>query len=146
MIFRKLRVAWSVVWGIACVLFVMWWVRSYWRLDVITRITASGSTTVRADSGLVTLTQMGSVRFFTDSATWAHVVDNASLGIQFWQFDWARNASIFLVRMPIWVPALVAAILARVPWIRWSKRFSLRALLIAMAIIALALTMIMAFE
>ena len=34
--FRKLRVAWSVVWGIAAVLFVALWVRSYWRVDGLT--------------------------------------------------------------------------------------------------------------
>ena len=28
--FRKLRIAWSVTWGIACVLLIVLWVRSYW--------------------------------------------------------------------------------------------------------------------
>jgi hypothetical protein len=27
--FRKLRIAWSVGWGIACVLLIVLWVRSY---------------------------------------------------------------------------------------------------------------------
>ena len=31
--FRKLRIAWSVVWGIACVLLIVLWVRSYWSVD-----------------------------------------------------------------------------------------------------------------
>ena len=29
--YRKLRIAWSVGWGIACVLLIVLWVRSYWR-------------------------------------------------------------------------------------------------------------------
>ena len=29
--FRKLRIAWSVACGIACVLLIVLWVRSYWR-------------------------------------------------------------------------------------------------------------------
>ena len=29
--FRKLRIAWSVVWGVAAVLLIVLWVRSYWR-------------------------------------------------------------------------------------------------------------------
>jgi hypothetical protein len=33
MTFRKLRIAWSVFWGLACILLVALWVRSYWRLD-----------------------------------------------------------------------------------------------------------------
>src|SRR5690348_12392415 len=32
---RKLRIAWSVVWGTVAVLLVALWVRSYWRWDQI---------------------------------------------------------------------------------------------------------------
>ena len=35
--FRKLRIAWSVVWGLAAVLLIVLWVRSYWWVDQITR-------------------------------------------------------------------------------------------------------------
>src|SRR6478609_7250090 len=31
--FRKLRIAWSVAWGLACVLLIVLWVRSYWWCD-----------------------------------------------------------------------------------------------------------------
>jgi hypothetical protein len=31
--YRKLRIAWSVGWGLACVLLIVLWVRSYWRVD-----------------------------------------------------------------------------------------------------------------
>ncbi len=31
--FRKLRIAWSVFWGLAAVLLVVLWVRSYWWVD-----------------------------------------------------------------------------------------------------------------
>ena len=30
---RGLRIAWSVWWGILCVLLIVLWVRSYWRFD-----------------------------------------------------------------------------------------------------------------
>jgi len=32
--FRKLRIAWSVVWGLACVSLIVLWVRSYGREDL----------------------------------------------------------------------------------------------------------------
>jgi hypothetical protein len=35
--FRKLRIPWSVAWGIACVLLVVLWVRSYWWSDITNR-------------------------------------------------------------------------------------------------------------
>ena len=31
--YRKLRIAWSVFWGVACVLLVVLWARSDWYLD-----------------------------------------------------------------------------------------------------------------
>jgi hypothetical protein len=31
--FRKLRIAWSVAWGLLAVLLVVLWVRSYWHQD-----------------------------------------------------------------------------------------------------------------
>src|SRR3954451_7738148 len=33
--FRKLRIAWSVFWGVAAVLLIALWVRSYWWSDVL---------------------------------------------------------------------------------------------------------------
>src|SRR6476660_634582 len=33
--FRKLRIAWSVVWALAAVLLIVLWVRSYWVRDYI---------------------------------------------------------------------------------------------------------------
>ena len=33
---RKLRIVWSVAWGIVAVLLVVLWVRSYWCVDGIT--------------------------------------------------------------------------------------------------------------
>src|SRR4051794_39162743 len=32
---RKLRIAWSVFWGLACVLLIVLWVRSYFRVDMV---------------------------------------------------------------------------------------------------------------
>ncbi len=32
---RTLRITWTAFWGIACVLLVVLWVRSYWRTDIV---------------------------------------------------------------------------------------------------------------
>src|SRR5438105_1666000 len=45
--FRKLRIAWSVFWGLAAVLLIALWVRSYWILNSLDvsgghRFTSSG--------------------------------------------------------------------------------------------------------
>src|SRR5690349_20538275 len=31
--YRKLRITWSVMWGLVCALLIVFWVRSYWRFD-----------------------------------------------------------------------------------------------------------------
>jgi hypothetical protein len=41
--------------------------------------------------------------------------------------------------VPYWAIVLPSAALASVPWIRWSKRFSLRTLLIATTLVAVVL-------
>ncbi len=64
----------------------------------------------------------------------------------YWQFDWIWRPDIVLVRTPIWIPALTVAILAGVPWIRWSKQFTIRTMLIATALAALVLGIIVSFE
>src|ERR1041385_2708148 len=50
--FRKLRIAWSVVWGLACVLLIVLWVRSYWRGDYLQKpYTGAGLFFVQSASG-----------------------------------------------------------------------------------------------
>jgi hypothetical protein len=41
--------------------------------------------------------------------------------------------------LPHWFLAVAATTLAYVPWLRWSKRFSLRTLLIVTTLVALVL-------
>ena len=74
------------------------------------------------------------------------MVENASRGMVYWQFDWIWRPDIVLVRTPIWILALTVAILAGVPWIRWSKQFTIRTMLIATALVALVLGIIVSFE
>jgi hypothetical protein len=42
MTYRKLRIAWSVGWGVATVLLCVLWVLSYWRMDSIDSTSATG--------------------------------------------------------------------------------------------------------
>jgi hypothetical protein len=53
-----------------------------------------------------------------------------------------REPNYSLVYVPNWFLVLLAAMLAAVPWIHLSCRFSLRTLLIATALVAAALGLI----
>jgi hypothetical protein len=46
------------------------------------------------------------------------------------------------VAVPFWFVTLVAVVGGLIPWIRWSKRFSLRTLLIATTLVAVVLGLI----
>ena len=47
--FRKLRIAWSVGWGVVAVLLVVLWVRSYWRVDGIYIAHSHSAVSIRGD-------------------------------------------------------------------------------------------------
>jgi hypothetical protein len=53
--------------------------------------------------------------------------------LAFGRFGEGSERVIFI---PYWFPVLILAAMAAFPWIRWSKRFSLRTLLIAMTVVA----------
>src|SRR5689334_19264816 len=53
--FRKLRIAWSVFWGLACVLLIVLWVRSYWCSDVFN---GPGKFSMSTENGVIEVTRL----------------------------------------------------------------------------------------
>jgi hypothetical protein len=62
--FRKLRIAWSVVCSIVCVLLIVLWVRSYWIEDSIERISFSQGVISSLQSTYGTLGFVSGLRLF----------------------------------------------------------------------------------
>lgn len=145
-VLRNLRIAWSAVWCVVALSPCVLWIRSYWKLDVWVQSDKAGSTNIRADAGLITYCRLDSGSTSSERGAWVHVADDASVGMIYWQFDWAWRSDIVLIRTPVWAPVLAFAIVAGIPWIRWSTQFTIRTMLIAMTLIALALGMIVSFE
>ena len=165
--FRKLRIAWSVVWSVLALLLVVLWVRSYWFFDqfvqrrsvtdyvayttfqgqfsfgtgndpvlqqIFTEVwTRRGFRTVEWDAAI-----RGPVALFPSTP---HPHDGQFI-------RWPQYSNPFTglgyteVLIPYWLPCLAAAALAAWPWLKWPKRFSLRTLLIATTLVAVALGMI----
>jgi len=148
---RKLRVAWSVAWGVLAVLLIALWVRSYWNYYAVAYIDSSfgdvGVFFYRGSTGLelnrVSTPPLGSwwdfksVPFSKDLPV--EPGDRAVDGMQT-QFYRARHSTG--VVLPIPLVALAAATLAALP--RLSYRFSLRTILIATTLVAIALGLIVA--
>jgi hypothetical protein len=133
---RKLRVAWSVAWGVVAVLLVVLWVRSYWWMDVVRRVGSGSSAEFRSNGGSIFI-------FYETPLYWLPSPPRGSK----WEFTsylasprWHRVlAAESSIRFPCGLTVLLAGLLATVPWIRWSRRFSLRTLLIAITLAAIGL-------
>jgi hypothetical protein len=142
--FRKLRIAWSVAWGIACLLLVVLWVRSYSRYDNV-GLRISGNRLVCANSywGKLELVTVYTRAWPNDpqfhwksrAANWMPATPT-----------WYSGSTVFqqstgMVSLRYWPLILISAALAAMATItHW--RFSLRALLIAITLAAVALGVI----
>jgi hypothetical protein len=134
--FRKLRIAWSVVCGIACVVLIVLWVRSYWRCDSLDIAGAHQMTSLR---GMCFID--GNIR---KSET---KVVGAVYGLTWYQhFDrFAPDGIVPLSKgtaIPIWLLILLVMAISAAGWKSWSNRFSLRTVLNAMTLLALLLGLV----
>jgi hypothetical protein len=135
---RYLRITWTVFCGIACVLLIALWARSYWWMDGVIAPLSKSTTLVMSSGGGVL-------------GVWIN--DAASINIP-WQFH-SQSRQTMLdkigsrkirppefgisyrhLELPHGLFVLAAAVLATLPWVR---RFSLRTLLIAMTLVAVVL-------
>ena len=135
--YRKLRIAWSVAWGVVAVLLCVLWVRSQRWADIVFGIVGRSTYSVTSFEGAITasldtLVPRNSSFVEIESMN----AENSPLG---------RDGLRIIVKMdggvaaPVWLILLLAIATAVLPQIQWSKRFSLRTLLIATTLVALGL-------
>jgi hypothetical protein len=147
--FRKLRIAWSVFWGLAAVLLIVLWVRSYRISDTIGHI----------DDNLVCeffLSQPGALRYSRmndkevggpnseEPVPWGYgnfPAIRAPGPIPDFSYEYLPDFQCELW-LPYWYPVALSASVAAIPWVSKLKRFSLRTLLIATTLVAVALGLI----
>jgi hypothetical protein len=155
--FRKLRIAWSVVWGMAALLLIVMWVRSYWRLDsfqcrVHGRYYVAVMSTqpilgvgyncaptrgAAEDIFVTSLCTFGSLDRIQDGTSIVLAIPTWSAGV-----DRGANWSVHATS-PHWFPTLISGVLATLPWIRQLRcRFTLRTLLIATTLAAVGLGLV----
>ena len=136
--FRKLRIAWSVFWGLAAVLLIVLWVRSYWILD---SLDVNGAHRFASFRGHLFIDET-----FTTSGTRPKGSQHKLLG--YYVLHVVVSGGMVHphgagTKLPLWPLVTIVAVVAIapwilvIPWLRW--RFSLRTLLIATTIIAVLL-------
>jgi hypothetical protein len=151
-VLRYLRFAFSAVCGIACVLLIALWVRSNWYWDELYNpISNKHLIVVESASGRALLDLTGS----SPGSPWYWHISEPLHG-RYWGGpldDFAeanRNQGIagfaaygnpwhVVYRAPLWFAVIVCAMVAAVPWLPWSNRFSLRTVLIITAVLAVFL-------
>jgi hypothetical protein len=140
--FRKLRIAWSVLWGLAAALLIVLWVRSYtihdeawWPRSNVGFVVASvsGHILLSSEESSYVSEEISIVHEKIDPETTRRFKENV-LGFVLEHFDNGISIAI-----PFWLPLLTIIATTVAPWIRWSKQFTLRTLLIATTLVALVL-------
>jgi hypothetical protein len=133
--FRKLRIAWSVGCGIACVLLILLWARSY-RWGDKALVPRPGGTVIVLGSG------HGRLEFGRVSNNvvdeWTYWNEEAKYYNQ--KYPWGSRRHW---HVPYWIPVLCMAVSSVVPWIgKLTWRFSVGTLLIATTLVAVVLGLI----
>jgi hypothetical protein len=141
--YRKLRIAWSVAWGVVAVLLCVLWVRSYWRYDLIEGMSFTGSAITKyfrcaSARGQITILAVPTYRSAITAAKWRHKSGKPgkgnALGVLGFHYDELR------LGLPHWLFSIAVAVVAALPWFRF--RFSLRTLFIVTTLVAVALGLI----
>ena len=144
--FCKLRTAWSVTWGTLCVLMAVLWVRSYFAQDTVFISYQSRQITIDTFHGVcyvISDKQIQGSPFHL-----YHSVENdkplkgkffpTHAGVHLPGVVYNSDVTLSFL-MPYWFCITGVVVAATVAWIPWSKRFSLRTLLIATTLVAVAL-------
>jgi hypothetical protein len=150
--FRKLRIAWSVTWGLLAILLCVLWVQSYSHtmsyavsfgrsglcaaLDSTRdRVLISASTT---GGGQLQPYLPGNNRRKIDVELWNLIRASENR----WGFGIYRDFTLIntsTLILPHWFLISLSVAVAAVPWVTLRRRFSLRALLIATTLVAVVL-------
>jgi len=138
--YPKLRIAWTVAWGVACLLVVALWVRSCWRSERLCWSYAARDVVyVSSFRGVIWYQDVWYPYKPPSEPFYMGGPDSRRESICGQWPSYAADLYGRTVSMPYWLLAMLAATTACLPWIRLPRRFSLRALLIAISLVAVGL-------
>jgi len=135
--YRKLRIAWSILFGAASFAIAVLLVRSYWfHEETAGSISTSKILSMSSDRGQFAfgvVTNRPHVDF-------KYVKTTPTNQSSRWRLRFVSAGDAWVAYVPYWFPALICGTFAAVPWVRC--QFSLRTLLIATTLIAVGLGLV----
>jgi hypothetical protein len=139
---HKLRIAFTSVCGIVCLLLIVLWVRSQSNTEkLFLQYDATRGLRVIVGAGRIQI-EPSAERLWIETSTgfststWIEPT-HSRLNDEPTTFDFATLSFDAAKSAPLWCPVLSLAASAAIPWLRW--RFSLRTLLIATTLVAFVL-------
>jgi hypothetical protein len=152
--YRKLRIAWSVAWGILCLLLIGLWVRSYqWSEVLIIPVSDTLFIAFGSVQGEMTACKSRNVPGYFQHG-WEiqstppmdrRIFDErpeAQPGYRgVFGFGFIDSPPTFSICAPYWFFVVLLGISSTIPWLPW--RFSLRTLLIVMTLVAVGLGVVL---
>jgi hypothetical protein len=147
---RRLRIAVSVFFALVAVAFAALWAYALGRFESVWRLGTNSSVTIVAiDQGILSMTHStgGAERpTVTRWEWWGYPVSSLPpayanrIPESLWrQFRFQNSATTFHTSFPIWLPMAACALVAAFASAPWSRRFSLRTMLIATTLVAIVL-------
>jgi hypothetical protein len=149
--FRKLRIAWSVVWGIACVLLIVLWARSYWWVNTFgLPATANRVFQVTVAPGRFLVGPIEKPRRwlpdYVSADDFRDIVVSGDFVTASQRLSYIECLEVKFPghrTLPFWTIVFVTSILSVTPWLPWwTNRYSLRTLLIAITAIAVVMGLV----
>jgi hypothetical protein len=140
--YRKLRIAWSVGWGVACLLLIALWVRSYGHYDYVIGTVRQNTDGfgdriyLLSGSGVLSYVQISRV-YTIELKPLTYLWYPSDGRLDLWELT--SDGEQLRISVPHWFALLLSIGLAAACWLRWPNRFSLRTLLIAMTLVAVVL-------
>lgn len=142
--YDRMLIVWSAAWGIACVLVIVIWLRSYWCPCCIVRVNSDVETRIAIAHGELVFCRDDFSKSIaagsSPNAGWSYCNDYPQSDYK--GFDYERNFAQLQFQTPIWLPMLLMGVLVIAPKViassltRISWSFSLRTLLIATTLVA----------
>jgi hypothetical protein len=138
--YRKLRIAWSVAWGVVAVLLCVLWVWAYSRyIEANLNYYGNNLLTVSFLRGYLVILGKSNDSAFPSGI----IVEPSNKEIQYFLdklpmlFPGRFLDQFLAVKVPFWFAVALATVLAAAPWL--PSRFSLRTLLLATTLVAVGL-------